>query len=93
MHVCHTRRVFFNSLLLVLSVAVFRGHRNASFYVKSSVSPDDQFLASGSSDGQAYIWKVRRLRALVLLFLVWRFSAYGICVALFTDLNLLSVDL
>ncbi|XP_060773875.1 denticleless protein homolog [Neoarius graeffei] len=40
------------------SVAVFSGHRNSSFYVKSSVSPDDQFLASGSSDGHAYIWKI-----------------------------------
>ncbi|XP_076873775.1 denticleless protein homolog [Brachyhypopomus gauderio] len=39
-------------------VAVFRGHRNASFYVKSSISPDDQFLVSGSSDGHAYIWKI-----------------------------------
>ncbi|XP_017311441.1 denticleless protein homolog isoform X2 [Ictalurus punctatus] len=39
-------------------VAVFSGHRNSSFYVKSSVSPDDQFLASGSSDGNAYIWKI-----------------------------------
>ncbi|XP_036406125.1 denticleless protein homolog [Megalops cyprinoides] len=39
-------------------VAVFNGHQNSSFYVKSSVSPDDQFLASGSSDHQAYIWKI-----------------------------------
>ncbi|KAA0708928.1 Denticleless protein -like protein [Triplophysa tibetana] len=39
-------------------VAVFRGHSNSSFYVKSSVSPDDQFLASGSSDHHAYIWKI-----------------------------------
>ncbi|XP_056118632.1 denticleless protein homolog isoform X2 [Rhinichthys klamathensis goyatoka] len=39
-------------------VAVFSGHSNSSFYVKSSVSPDDQFLASGSSDHQAYIWKI-----------------------------------
>ncbi|XP_036438606.1 denticleless protein homolog [Colossoma macropomum] len=39
-------------------VAVFSGHRNSSFYVKSSVSPDDQFLASGSSDFHAYIWKI-----------------------------------
>ncbi|KAB5539964.1 hypothetical protein PHYPO_G00095410 [Pangasianodon hypophthalmus] len=38
--------------------AVFSGHRNSSFYVKSSVSPDDQFLASGSSDSHAYIWKI-----------------------------------
>ncbi|XP_034018021.1 denticleless protein homolog [Thalassophryne amazonica] len=39
-------------------VAVFSGHRNSSFYVKSSVSPDDQFLASGSSDHNTYIWRI-----------------------------------
>lgn len=48
-------------LLSGLPVSVFSGHRNSSFYVKSSVSPDDQYLASGSSDGHAYIWKVRGL--------------------------------
>uniref|UniRef100_A0A3B4BEX4 Uncharacterized protein n=1 Tax=Periophthalmus magnuspinnatus TaxID=409849 RepID=A0A3B4BEX4_9GOBI len=39
-------------------VAVFSGHQNSSFYIKSAVSPDDQFLASGSSDNHAYIWKM-----------------------------------
>ncbi|XP_036058614.1 denticleless protein homolog isoform X2 [Onychomys torridus] len=39
-------------------VAVFSGHQNSTFYVKSSLSPDDQFLISGSSDEAAYIWKV-----------------------------------
>ncbi|KAJ0026518.1 hypothetical protein NQD34_017518 [Periophthalmus magnuspinnatus] len=39
-------------------VAVFSGHQNSSFYIKSTVSPDDQFLASGSSDNHAYIWKM-----------------------------------
>ncbi|XP_040016492.2 denticleless protein homolog isoform X2 [Gasterosteus aculeatus] len=39
-------------------VAVFSGHENSSFYVKSSISPDDQFLASGSSDNNAYVWKI-----------------------------------
>ncbi|NWY52080.1 DTL protein, partial [Chionis minor] len=39
-------------------VAVFSGHQNSTFYVKSSTSPDDQFLVSGSSDCNAYIWKV-----------------------------------
>ncbi|XP_062429560.1 denticleless protein homolog [Rhea pennata] len=39
-------------------VAVFSGHQNSTFYIKSSVSPDDQFLVSGSSDCSAYIWKV-----------------------------------
>ncbi|XP_021481838.1 denticleless protein homolog [Meriones unguiculatus] len=39
-------------------VAIFNGHQNSTFYVKSSLSPDDQFLMSGSSDEAAYIWKV-----------------------------------
>ncbi|KAM6218377.1 denticleless protein homolog isoform 2-T2 [Rhynchocyon petersi] len=39
-------------------VASFSGHQNSTFYVKSSLSPDDQFLISGSSDEAAYIWKV-----------------------------------
>ncbi|XP_075893705.1 denticleless protein homolog [Nelusetta ayraudi] len=39
-------------------VAVFSGHKNSSFYIKSTVSPDDQFLASGSSDHQTHIWKI-----------------------------------
>ncbi|XP_007185043.1 denticleless protein homolog isoform X1 [Balaenoptera acutorostrata] len=39
-------------------VAIFNGHQNSTFYVKSSISPDDQFLVSGSSDEAAYIWKV-----------------------------------
>ncbi|XP_060610296.2 denticleless protein homolog [Anolis sagrei] len=38
--------------------SLFSGHQNSSFYVKSSISPDDQFLISGSSDHNAYIWKV-----------------------------------
>lgn len=38
-------------------VTVFSGHQNSSFYIRSSLSPDGQFLASGSSDGHAYIWK------------------------------------
>ncbi|XP_056671874.1 denticleless protein homolog isoform X3 [Monodelphis domestica] len=39
-------------------VAVLNGHQNSTFYVKSSISPDDQFLISGSSDESAYIWKI-----------------------------------
>lgn len=39
-------------------MAAFNGHQNSTFYVKSSISPDDQFLVSGSSDEAAYIWKV-----------------------------------
>lgn len=36
----------------------FRGHSNDTFYVKSSVSADDQYLMSGSGDGDAYIWRI-----------------------------------
>ncbi|XP_043861267.1 denticleless protein homolog isoform X3 [Dromiciops gliroides] len=39
-------------------VAILSGHQNSTFYVKSSISPDDQFLISGSSDESAYIWKI-----------------------------------
>ncbi|XP_052273677.1 denticleless protein homolog B-like [Dreissena polymorpha] len=39
-------------------VAVYRGHRNTSFYVKAVLSPDSRFLLSGSSDEHAYIWQV-----------------------------------
>ncbi|XP_075123224.1 denticleless protein homolog [Leptodactylus fuscus] len=39
-------------------VSVFSGHQNSTFYIKSCLSPDGQFLLSGSSDHSAYIWKV-----------------------------------
>uniref|UniRef100_A0A8D0LA04 Denticleless E3 ubiquitin n=1 Tax=Sphenodon punctatus TaxID=8508 RepID=A0A8D0LA04_SPHPU len=44
--------------LKTVPVAVFSGHQNSTFYVKSSISPDTQFLVSGSSDQNAYVWKV-----------------------------------
>ncbi|XP_062911890.1 denticleless protein homolog [Mobula hypostoma] len=39
-------------------VATFCGHQNSTFYIKAGLSPDDQFLVSGSTDHNAYIWKV-----------------------------------
>ncbi|XP_010132108.1 PREDICTED: denticleless protein homolog [Buceros rhinoceros silvestris] len=50
--------MFHMASLKTTPVAVFSGHQNSTFYVKSSTSPDDQFLVSGSSDCNAYIWKV-----------------------------------
>ncbi|XP_077138423.1 denticleless protein homolog [Ranitomeya variabilis] len=44
-------------------VSVFSGHHNSTFYTKSSLSPDGQFLLSGSSDHSAYIWQVSSPRA------------------------------
>ncbi|CAM2111150.1 denticleless protein homolog isoform X1 [Caretta caretta] len=50
--------MFSMTSLKTTPVAVFSGHQNSTFYVKSSTSPDDQFLVSGSSDQSAYIWKI-----------------------------------
>ncbi|XP_075060321.1 denticleless protein homolog isoform X2 [Mixophyes fleayi] len=44
-------------------VSVFSGHQNSTFYIKSSLSPDGQFLLSGSSDHSAYIWQVSDAQA------------------------------
>ncbi|XP_789660.4 denticleless protein homolog [Strongylocentrotus purpuratus] len=39
-------------------VARYRGHMNSTFFVKAAISPDDLYLLSGSSDNNAYIWKI-----------------------------------
>ncbi|XP_067845047.1 denticleless protein homolog [Heptranchias perlo] len=44
--------------LKTVPVATFCGHQNSTFYIKASLSLDDQFLLSGSTDHNAYIWKV-----------------------------------
>lgn len=36
----------------------YTGLTNSTFYIKSSLSPDDQYLISGSKDEKAYIWNV-----------------------------------
>lgn len=36
----------------------YTGLTNSTFYIKSSLSPDDKFLISGSKDEKAYIWNV-----------------------------------
>ncbi|KAI5633843.1 protein lethal(2)denticleless [Phthorimaea operculella] len=45
----------------------YSGHENATFYIKTSLSPDCRYLVSGSSDTHAYIWNVRASRPVVRL--------------------------
>lgn len=40
-------------------IVSYTGLTNSTFYIKSSLSPDDQFLISGSKDERAYIWNVK----------------------------------
>ncbi|XP_033124841.1 denticleless protein homolog [Anneissia japonica] len=39
-------------------IGKYKGHQNSTFYVKSCLSADGNYLLSGSSDNNAYIWKV-----------------------------------
>uniref|UniRef100_A0A8C8SFQ0 Denticleless E3 ubiquitin protein ligase homolog n=1 Tax=Pelusios castaneus TaxID=367368 RepID=A0A8C8SFQ0_9SAUR len=75
-------------------VAVFSGHQNSTFYVKSSTSPDDQFLVSGSSDQSAYIWKVSEphLRPMMLLGHSQEVTSVAWCPSDFTKIATCSDD-
>ncbi|KYQ59902.1 Protein lethal(2)denticleless [Trachymyrmex zeteki] len=41
-------------------VAEYHGHQNHTYYVKTCLSSDGRYLASGSSDELAYIWNTSR---------------------------------
>lgn len=45
----------------------YTGHKNATFYIKSCLSPDDKYIISGSSDEKAYIWNVEESQPIVAL--------------------------
>ncbi|XP_058021326.1 denticleless protein homolog [Ahaetulla prasina] len=75
-------------------VTVFSGHQNSSFYVKSSISPDNQFLISGSSDQCAYIWKVSepQLPPMVLHGHLQEVTSVAWCPSDFTKISTCSDD-
>uniref|UniRef100_A0A1B6MI94 Uncharacterized protein n=1 Tax=Graphocephala atropunctata TaxID=36148 RepID=A0A1B6MI94_9HEMI len=39
-------------------VATYNGHQNQTFYIKSCLSVDGEYLLSGSSDERGYMWRV-----------------------------------
>ncbi|XP_065088153.1 protein lethal(2)denticleless [Ochlerotatus camptorhynchus] len=45
----------------------YSGLKNDTFYIKSCLSPDGQYLISGSSDEKSYIWNVDNPKPLVRL--------------------------
>ncbi|CAG9762422.1 unnamed protein product [Ceutorhynchus assimilis] len=48
-------------------VMTYTGHQNNSFYIKSCMSKDENYLISGSSDGHAYIWNLKHSQPTVKL--------------------------
>lgn len=48
-------------------IMTYSGLSIKSFYVKSCLSPDENYLLSGSSDDNAYIWNVNHAKPLVAL--------------------------
>ncbi|XP_031633109.1 protein lethal(2)denticleless [Contarinia nasturtii] len=45
----------------------YTGLTNSTFYIKSSLSPDEQYLISGSKDEKAYIWNVNSSKPILAL--------------------------
>ncbi|KAF6137003.1 hypothetical protein GIB67_030767 [Kingdonia uniflora] len=59
---CMDNRIYLYNMLQLDKgpVSTFCGSRFDSFYVKSAISPDGSHILSGSSDGDAYIWQVKK---------------------------------
>lgn len=48
-------------------VMTYTGLQNNTFYIKSCISPDGNYLLSGSSDEKAYIWNLKNPQPMVAL--------------------------
>ncbi|KAK5644268.1 hypothetical protein RI129_008113 [Pyrocoelia pectoralis] len=48
-------------------VMKYMGHKNSTYYVKTSLSPDNKYLLSGSSDHNGYIWNIENSYPLLKL--------------------------
>ncbi|CAN1321964.1 Denticleless protein homolog [Linum perenne] len=57
---CMDNRIYLYNVLQLQKgpIQSFTGCRIESFFVKSAISPDASCILSGSSDGNAYLWKV-----------------------------------
>uniref|UniRef100_T1GLI6 Uncharacterized protein n=1 Tax=Megaselia scalaris TaxID=36166 RepID=T1GLI6_MEGSC len=45
----------------------YTGFQNSTFYIKSCLSPDEEYLISGSSNDKAFIWNVNKPEPIVSL--------------------------
>ncbi|KMT12796.1 hypothetical protein BVRB_4g088900 [Beta vulgaris subsp. vulgaris] len=57
---CTDNRIYLYNMLQLEKgpISSFSGCRIASFFIKSTISPDASHILSGSFDGNAYIWQV-----------------------------------
>ncbi|XP_018510106.2 denticleless protein homolog isoform X1 [Brassica rapa] len=59
---CKDNRIYLYNILQLDKgpVQSFSGCRIDSFFVRTMISPDGEYILSGSSDGNAYIWQVNK---------------------------------
>ncbi|KAF8049618.1 hypothetical protein N665_2169s0008 [Sinapis alba] len=59
---CKDNRIYLYNILQLDKgpVQSFSGSRIDSFFVRTMISPDGEYILSGSSDGNAYIWQVNK---------------------------------
>jgi len=53
------KTLFVSVFFLFFPVAEYSGHQAGSFYVKTSISSDGEYLVSGSTDKNIYVWRTK----------------------------------